>query len=476
MDGSSRVDPFLSGNFAPVKDETDYRDLDVVGEIPPGLAGAFYRNGPNPRFEPGEDHHWFAGDGMIHAFYVEDGKVRYRNRYVRTPKWLAEDAAGKRLFGVFGNPMTTDPSVLGADSGVANTNIVWHGGKLLALEEGHKPFEIDPLTLESRGYVEAYRGRVTAHPKLDPETGEMVWFGYLSGQTALSATLSYGVTDSAGEVMRRDDFEAPYCSMVHDFLVTRNHVLFPILPLTGSLQRAMTGGPVFAWEPRKGAFVGVMRRDSAVDSLRWFRIDACYVFHPMNAWEDGETIHADVMEYETAPLFPNVDGSRNPDNGARLTRWTFNLQDETDTVKREPLDDLAGEFPRFDERRAGLGYRHGWFATRAGRRTGLNLNGIAHVDHASGRRAVFTLPPGDGAGEPVFVPRGPGADEGDGWLVSVVYRGNEDRSDFVVFDAQDIAAGPIGAARLPRRVPFGFHGNWRPARYSPMIPENAFEI
>jgi carotenoid cleavage dioxygenase-like enzyme len=462
MDGSTRINPYLAGNFAPIADEADY-DLEVVGEIPRDLAGTFYRNGPNPHFEPASDHHWFAGDGMIHGFFVENGKVRYRNRYVRTPKWVAENAAGRRLFGTFGNPLTSDISVLGKDSGVANTNIVWHAGRLLALEEGHRPFAMDPLTLESIGYAEDYRGNVTAHPKLDPETGEMVWFAYMSGAIPLSNKVAYGVTSATGEVVRRDQFEAPYCSMVHDFMVTRNHVLFPILPLSGSLQRAMTGGPVFAWEPEKGAFVGVMKRDAAVDSIRWFQIDACYVFHPMNAWEDGDKIYADVMEYETAPLFPNVDGSVNRDNGARLVRWTFDLADNSDAVKREPVDDIPGEFPRFDERRAGLAYRHGWFAKRAERRTGLNLDGIVHVDATTSKRAIFTFPEGDAPGEPVFVPRDSNADEGDGWLVSVVYRGNEDRSDFVVFDPQDIAAGPIGAARLPRRVPFGFHGNWRSA-------------
>ncbi len=463
MDGSPRINPFLAGNFAPIADEADH-DLEVEGEIPAGLAGALYRNGPNPQFEPAGDHHWFAGDGMIHGFFVESGKVRYRNRYVRTPKWLAENAAGKRLFGAFGNPMTTDPSVLGADSGVANTNIVWHGGRLLALEEGHSPFEMDPLTLDSVGYADDYRGAVTAHPKLDPETGEMTWFGYMSGPIPFNNRVSYGVTSATGKVLRRDDFEAPYCSMVHDFLVTQNHVLFPILPLTGSLERAMTGAPPFAWEPDKGAFVGVMKRDASVDSIRWFQIDACYVFHPMNAWEDGDKIHADVMEYETAPLFPNVDGSSNRNDGARLTRWTFDLADNTDTVKRERLDDLVGEFPRFDERRAGLAYRHGWFAATSSQKSGAGVSSIVHVDLASGRRRVFTLPAGDAASEPIFVPRKPDADEGDGWLLSVVYRAGEDRSDFAVFDAQDIRAGPIGLARLSRRVPFGFHGNWRPAR------------
>ena len=463
MDGSQVISPYLAGNFAPVRSEDDF-ELAVTGEIPAGLAGAFYRNGPNPQFEPRDAYHWFSGDGMIHGFYVEGGKVRYRNRYVRTPKWELENGAGKSLYGTFGNPMTTDPSAMGKDSGTANTNIVWHAGKLLALEEGHKPFELDPDTLESVGYRDEYRGRVTAHPKLDPETGQMVWFAYSSGDAPLNATCSYGVTDKTGQVTRRQDFEAPFAAMVHDFLVTRRHALFPILPLTMSLQRAMSGAPPIAWEPGKGSHVGVMKRDADVSTMRWFTTDACYVFHPMNAWEEGDKIFADVMEYPVAPLFPTLDGAAPRDAFARLVRWTFDLAGETDTIKREPLDDLAGEFPRFDERRAGLGYRHGWFAgiSRSGA-SAIRFDTLSHIDLASGRRTDHVFEAGDSPGEPVFVPRSADAAEGDGWLVSVVYRGNEDRSDFAVFDAQDVAAGPIGLAKLPRRVPFGFHGNWRGA-------------
>ncbi|HEY5207307.1 MAG TPA: carotenoid oxygenase family protein, partial [Roseiarcus sp.] len=336
MDGPTlTTNPYLSGNFAPVRSEDDF-DLEVTGEFPAGLRGAFYRNGPNPQFEPRGHYHWFSGDGMIHAFFVDGGKVAYRNRYVRTPKWELEHAAGKALFGGF-DPRAADPSVVGKDSGTANTNIIWHAGRLLALVEANRPFELDPKSLESRGYVEPYKGRVTAHPKIDPETGEMTWFGYSVGTTPFSKTMSYGVTDAKGCVTRRDDFEAPFSSMVHDFLVTRRHALFPILPLTGDLQRAMRGGPAFAWEPDKGAHVGVMARDAGVETMRWFTTEACYVFHPMNAWEEGDTIFADVMEYPVAPLFPNSDGSTPKRASARLVRWTFDLAGASDTIKREPL-------------------------------------------------------------------------------------------------------------------------------------------
>jgi carotenoid cleavage dioxygenase-like enzyme len=268
------------------------------------------------------------------------------------------------------------------------------------------------------------------------------------------------VADREGRVTRLDRFEAPFASMVHDFMVTRTHVLFPILPLTLSLDRAMNKLPPVAWEPRVGARVGVMARNAGIDSIRWFTTDACYVFHVMNAWEEETRVIADVMEYPNAPLFPNADGSAGTRAAAVLRRWIFDLAGNTDTIRRETLDDMAGEFPRIDDRRAGLAYRHGWFAARSAGEHHFGFDAIAHVDLSTGRRTAHVLPRGDVTSEPVFVARSPNAQEGDGWILAVVYRASEDRSDLVVLEAQDVAAGPIATALLPRRVPFGFHGNW----------------
>lgn len=459
MDGDVRINPYLSGNFAPVRSEDDF-DLVVKGEIPKELKGTLYRTGPNPQFEPRGEYHWFTGDGMIHAFHVEDGKVSYRNRYIRTPKWELENSEGRALFGGFGNPMTTDPIAQGKESGVANTNILFHAGRLLALEEAHAPFEMAERTLESMGYATEYNGKVTAHPKIDPKTGEMVWFGYGVGDMPLSAGMSYGVTDATGKVVRRDDFQAPFSSMVHDFLVTENYALFPILPLTGSLDRAMKGLPAYAWEPDKGSHVGVMRRDGEVSSIRWFNAPPSYVFHPMNAWEEGGKIIADVFRYDTAPLFPNADGSPGERSAARMVRWTFDLDGNSDAIKEEAIDDLDGEFPRFDERYAGSVHRHGWYAADPSNAKTIKQTAIAHLDLVTGKRQVYELTGGDMTSEPVFTPRSADAAEGDGWVTAVVWRAAENRSDLLVFEALDIAKGPVAVAELPRRVPFGFHGNW----------------
>jgi carotenoid cleavage dioxygenase len=292
----------------------------------------------------------------------------------------------------------------------------------------------------------------------------MVFFAYSAGGF-FSPTLAYGVIDKSGTLTRYDEFDAPYASMVHDFMVTRNYVLFPVLPLTGSMQRATSGKPAYAWEGDKRAYVGVMKRDADVSSVRWFECDPCYVFHPMNAYEDGDKIVGDVMQYDAAPLFPDADGRPgDPAKAiARLTRWTFDLTANTGSFKREQIDERAGEFPRFDERFAGLDYRHGYFAASSDRKSFDRFDTLAHLDLKTNARSAYLLPKGDVISEPIFVPRGGGSGEGDGYLLATIYRGAENRSDLAVFDAAGLESGPIAIAELSHRVPFGFHGNWRPA-------------
>ncbi|MGO3933375.1 carotenoid oxygenase family protein [Rhodopseudomonas pseudopalustris] len=456
--------PDACDNLAPIPMECDAPSLPIKGELPRELNGTLYRNGANPQFAS-PNAHWFFGDGMLHAFRLENGRASYRNRWVRTPKWLAEHAAGRALYGEFNLKLPDAPRSAPDDGNVANTNIVFHAGRLLALEEAHLPIEIERDTLATRGYCDyggALKGPFTAHPKIDPVTGEMLFFGY-NAAGPLKRTMSFGAIDASGHVTRFEYFKAPYAAMVHDFIVTENYVLFPILPLTGSIWRAMRGRPPYAWDPGKGSYVGVMKRTGTTRDIRWFRGDACFVFHVMNAWEDGTKIVADVMQSEEAPLFTHPDGRRtDPEKGrARLCRWSFDLAGNTNAFKRSYLDDISGEFPRIDERRAGLRSGHGWYACASPETPMLGmLTGLVHVDGNGHRRARYLLPTGDTIGEPVFVPRKPDSAEADGWLLTVIWRSCENRSDLAVFNAADIAGGPIALVQLGHRVPDGFHGNW----------------
>ncbi len=459
--------PNLEGGFAPIQMECDAPDLVVEGEIPAELRGVFFRNGPNPQFAPRGDYHWFGGDGMIHGFYLADGKVSYKNRYVRTMKWQKEHEAGRALFSAF-NPLDSDESVAGMETdGLANTNIVYHAGKLLALEEGHAPFELDPMTLDSIGpctFGGKLSGPMTAHPKIDPENGEMLFFGY-NADGLISEHMAFHVVDKNGKLVRSETFKAPYAAMVHDFMVTREHVIFPIMPLTGSMERAMNGEPAYAWEPEKGVHIGIMPRNGSVEELRWFKGDPAFVFHPMNAHTDGDIVTCDVCEFEQAPLFPLVDGTPGDPEKAipRLTRWTFDMSRNSDDYQWERLDDLACEFPRLDERFIATNYRYGYFACDTNPDFNVGgFNGIGRRDHKTGKLAVHDVGKACATNEPIFVPRSEAAEEGDGFLMANIYDANRKASHLLILDAQNLEGEPLAKAYLDHRVPFGFHGNWAP--------------
>jgi carotenoid cleavage dioxygenase-like enzyme len=457
----SDVNPFLRGNFAPFRMEGDAPDLEVVGELPRDLNGTFYRNGPNAAFEPLGRYHWFDGDGMIHAIRLQGGRASYRNRWVKSDGLLEERRAGHSLYpGLLEMSAAEMPSF----KNTANTNIVQHAGKLLALMEAALPTRLDPDTLATIG-VEDFDGRLasamTAHPKLDPETGEMLFFGY----SPFPPFLQYHIVDASGALARSEVIDVPWPSMIHDFAVTRDEVVFILCPLVFSFEDLGRRGSPFTWEPERGTRLGVMPRRGTSAEVRWFETDASYVFHPMNAYREGDEVVVDVARYDRL-LFMSTNASRDPDwqgdGEARLHRWRLDLGRGTIAGRR--LDDRPGEFPRVDERRLGRKYRFGYFAAR-----GANddeampiFSAIRKIDVENGTCVTRELGMGNGAGEPLFVPRTDAADEDDGYVICLAYDRAENRSDFLVLEARDIAGPPIATVRLPHRVPYGFHGSWVP--------------
>lgn len=463
------TNPYLTGNYGPVRMEADAPDLEIEGEVPEGLAGVLYRNGPNPHYAPwSEHHHWFLGDGMIHALFVENGRVRYRNRWVKTEKFKAEARFGEAVMPTdFDDILKADPRSEGIPLNVANTNVVYHAGKLLALEEGSPPVELDADTLDTIGpwtFGGDYGGPFTAHPKMDPDSGEMVFFGYMAGGPG-SPQIAYNVADASGGLTRSEMIEAPFCSMVHDFLVTENFVGLPVLPATASIERMLGQKPFFAWEPDKGNHIGIFDRSEGAGAIRWFTGNPSYVYHPLNAYEEDGKLIADVMQYERIPLFADPDGTNTSGIDSaegRLTRWTFDLGGNSDTYSEEALDDFNGEFPRFDERFAGKKHSVGYFAVRRrATETGGPFDTLLARNFKTGSCDEWTPGAGEWVQEPVFVPRSADAPEGDGWLLSLTYKAADNLSDLVILDAQNLAAGPVARAKLPTRVPYGFHGNWR---------------
>jgi carotenoid cleavage dioxygenase-like enzyme len=459
-------EPYLSGGFEPIRMECDYGWLDVEGRLPAALDGTFYRTGPNPQFPPRGAYNPLQGDGMVHAFHISGGQVSYRNRWVRTRRWRLEREAGRALFGTSGNPADSDPAVLGmATDGGANTNIVWHGGRLLALEEGHAPIELDPSTLETRGVL-SFEGRLarnmTAHPKIDPETGQLWLFANMPGG-GVSAEITVHAADAAGLLVRTERIEGPFPALIHDFAVTRDFVILPIFPVTVSLERLRAGGPPIAWEPDRGVHVAVIPKAGSSRDARWFEAPTGMAWHVLNAFNDGPQITLDLCVQEAA-MFPSADG-RAPDERLatqRLARWSWDWT-KGDTITAELLDELRCEYPRIDERRSGLGHRFGYAACLGGPGSGDPFHrGLARFDLVSGERQVFSAGERCAVGEAVFVPARSDAPEGEGFLLSCIFDERSGVSHLAVFDASRLADGPIARARLQHRVPMGFHSAWKP--------------
>jgi carotenoid cleavage dioxygenase len=459
-----KTNRYLEGEFAPVNEEYTLTDLDVEGTIPDHLDGRYLRNGPNPigEIDP-ELYHWFIGDGMVHGIRIRDGKAEwYRNRWVR------------------------------ADGLGANTNVIGHAGKTLALVEGGLAnYELtDELdTVGVCDFDGTLSGGYTAHPKRDPETGELhaVSYSFQRGNT-----VQYSVIDATGRARRTVDIEVGGSPMMHDFSLTEKHVVFYDLPVTFDARQAaeMTVprglrlparlmlsaliGRVripdpftastpkadgadrrfpYSWNPKYPARVGVMPREGGNADVRWFDIEPCYVFHPMNAYDEDDTIVLDVVRH---PKMFATD-HRGPNEGApTLERWTVDLADGK--VRESRFDDRGQEFPRVDERLMGRRHRYGY---AAGFEDAAGTGNLFKHDFVGGDAKVRSFGREKSLGEFVFHPSSDDSAEDDGVLMGYLYDRPSDRSELAILDAQTLQ--DIARIKLPHRVPAGFHGNWVPS-------------
>jgi carotenoid cleavage dioxygenase len=441
------VNPYLTGNFAPVTDERDDADLPVTGAIPPGLEGLLLRNGPNPIAPEPDQYHWFTGDGMLHGIELRDGRARYRNRWVRTD--LAARGLGEE-------PIADQPPPCNGIDAKANTHVIAHGGRILALVESSLPTEVRPdlSTVSRYDFGGRLASPMTAHPKLDPVSGELHFFGY---DVFGPPYLRYHVVDASGALTRSEDIDIPGPSMVHDFQITERHVVWLDLPVVYDF--GLLGQRPFpaAWNEDYGARVGVMPRDGGNADIRWFDVEPCYVYHPLNGYDDGDTVVVDVVRHPT--MFAR-DLYGPADAPPRLDRWTVDLS--AGKVREETLDERPEELPRMDERRLGRPYRYGY---APGWRVDEEFHSVAFTtllkhDLHRGVTETHDFGPGFGTGEAVFVPAGADAGEEEGWVLAVVYDAARDASDVVVLDATDFTGAPVASVHLHQRVPYGFHGSW----------------
>ena len=437
------TDMYTLGNYAPISEEVTATDLSITGVIPPELDGRLLRIGPNPVDGPDAGAHWFTGTGMAHGVRIRDGKADwYRNRYV----------VSDRVSQALDRPITPGPEG-DVSEGTANTNIIQHAGRTLAIvEAGGLPVALtdDLETVERIDFDGTLDGSFTAHPKCHPQTGELHAVVYSFAWDFVR----YLVVGVDGRVKHRVDVPTGHSPMIHDCAITESSVLLFDFPVHFDLEAAMAGSQLpYRWKPDAPSRVGVLPLDGEAGDVKWCEVEPCFVFHPLNAFDRGDgTIQLEVARHDS--MFNTV--TNGPNEGApTFDRWI--LDPANGTTKEERLDDRSHEFPRHDERLIGKDSRYGYTIGFVGD------EGPAYKhDLHTGSIETHGFGPGRTTQEMIFVPRTADAAEDDGWCMSYVHDANTDTADVVILAAQDFTGDPVATIHLPQRVPYGFHGNWIP--------------
>lgn len=441
------TNPYLEGNFAPITEEITATDLQVEGELPKELSGRYLRNGPNPiDLASRSNHHWFVGSGMVHGIRLRDGKAEwYRNRFV----------GSKELSNFRGQPDIAGPN-WNDSTGGPNTNVGSFAGKTWAMvEAGSTPVELtyELETVGRNDFGGTLPGAFTAHPKIDPVTGEMHAMVYAWPQWM--DHVQYVVVGTDGKVRKTVDVPLPGMTMMHDMSLTEKYVVIYDQPVTVNFDMLATHSLPFQWNPDYGNRVGLMPREGSANDIIWIDVPMGYCFHPMNAYDNVDgSVTIDLCNYPR--MFDRDLLGPFGDSLSRLERWTLNPA--TRRINIQVIDETPNEFPRHRHDVGGQPYRFGYCASPSNV-PGQGWPTLKH-DLKTGSRALFDHGPGMAAGEPVFVGKENSDAEDAGYLMTFLHDLTNASTEFVVMDAQDFDRGYVAKVKLPQRIPFGFHGNW----------------
>ncbi|MXO60615.1 lignostilbene alpha-beta-dioxygenase [Altererythrobacter salegens] len=447
--------------------EIDLYDCEVEGSLPSDLDGAFYRVGPDPQYP--KDPKWagdipFDGEGHVSMFRIKDGHVDYRTRYAKNQRWKAQHEARRSLFGMYRNHMTDDPSVEGLSRGTANTQLFVHHKKLLVFKEDSPPVAMDPLTLETTDDYYTFGGKLesqthTAHPKIDPITGEYLSFGYEAGGF-LSKDVNVFTADRDGNINWSVTVEAPYAGMMHDFAMTQRHVVLYLTNMAANLPQMEAGGVHFAYDSSLPCYMGVMRRGGDGKDIKWFTGPNMFCTHVMGAWSVGDKVISDWDggEANQFPFFPQLHEPFDfKKSTGYIRRFTVDLSKKSnDTFQVETIyPEVTGVLSRQDDRFHTLPYRYGYLQGNGG---------WWMIDHGDKTTQLISVPDYR-LSEMTFVPRQPDSDEGDGYLIGIGSSVKEaGRSDLILVDTKRVADGPIARIKMPFKVVGQVHGFWAGAQ------------
>jgi len=485
--------PTLRGPFRPMRFEATVEECIVSeGEIPPELAGGFYRTGPTWRRPTRQGTHGLlAMDGMVQALIIRDGRADFKNRWVRTPKYLLEERRGRGMFewtdGDYGDWRTfgygevrRDRENAGVPHGVANVNVFPFAGQLLASgEQAAPPIALDPISLETIGVVPwstqlspglcppAAFGDAAfcAHPKWDADSG--VLYGWSFGDAAPYVTLHTVHPD--GVVDSRVLADAPYNAVAHDIWLTPDNIVMPFQPFVVSRERVDRGLSVFGWEPDRPIVLALIPRHDVAADVRWIETDLApqYIMHTLGAnVDDGAlTLDGPIFDRPPFPFEQDFEAGQEPAlfyslAKSSLGRWTVDL--DSGATKSEFLSDRPSELPKVDERFYGKGYRWGYQIGGVAKRHGMSMDRVLVTDVRTLAEAEYQIRSDRPAAvlEPTFAPRQPGSPEGDGYLIVPVSWWADRQGEYLIFDTDDITDGPICRIQLPFMLGWTPHGHW----------------
>lgn len=456
--------PYLQGNYAPIDEERNFSEeqLRVEGEIPKNLVGAFMRDGANVAFQPNHYVYPLDGDGMVHSVYFKDGHVCYKNRWVETSHLKTERKFGRSIYGSVGKLLEVPQDVIAAGGepsplrNTANTNVHYHGEKLLALWEGGFPHLLnnDLSTVGLYDYDGTLKpgDALTAHPKVCPDTGQLV----TCTQRFDSPNYWVQIFDAKGVHMKTIPVEFERKGIIHDLQITDNYVIIFYAPAFHSVEKAMKGEDPFMWEPDLGTKIIAIPRDGSGNNIV-FETDAFFSWHYCNGFEQGGKLIIDYVWINSIP-FAKAQGTGAEKQPRRMYRMELDMA--TRQVSNEQFSDVFCEFSRVDERRMGKPYRYGFAASSNrdwGDAHGYNCTG--RYDFKTGETLLWEYGEEANAGEPVHVPNPDSDREEDGWIMCFVYNPAEGAFLSIV-SAGDFARGPVAKVHIPGRVPNGFHANW----------------
>ena len=461
--------PYLNGAWTPLLEEVNAENLDVIeGAIPTDIDGVYLRNTENQVQQPLGRYHPFDGDGMIHQIDFKNGKANYRNRFVRTRGFEAEQEAGASLWGGLGDPTNLKKRpVWGAHGSLkdsSSTDIVVHAGKALStFYQCGEGYLLDPVTLDQLG-LQSWTpiDGISAHPKVDEATGEMMFFNY----SKHAPYMHYGVVDKNNKLVTYIPVPLPGPRLPHDMAFSEHYSILNDLPVFWDEE--LLKRDIHAVRRHQGlpARFAVVPRHGRTEDIRWFEAAPTYVLHWLNAYEEGDELILDGYFQEDPMPRPHKDAPPGFEHmmayldehsfRSKLHRWRFNLK--TGETKEAHLDERIMEFGMINQKYAGKKYRYvysttsqpGWFL----------FTGFVKNDLETGESWTFNLAPGQYASEAPFIPRRGATDEDDGYLVSFIIDENAGKSECVLLDAKRIQDGPICRIALPHKICSGTHSCW----------------